>query len=129
VVTTVGPREGSPLKLKHIAIALVLATIPSLAFASGGDGPDVGTTSAPSHIVVVGATGDAPTSATSGARIHIVVVGRTGDQNSDTGGRQVNYGPPPRTRGTLVQAVSRVVSKVPSEALRTAVAGLLRLTF
>lgn len=117
------------MKLKHIAIALVLATIPSLAFASGGDGPDVGTTNARHHIVIVGLTGDAPTSATSGARHHIVIVGRTGDQNSDTGGRQVNYGPPPRDRGTLARVVSRVVSKVPAGAVRTAVAGLLRLTF
>ena len=117
------------MKLKHIAIALVLATIPSLAFASGGDGPDVGTTNARIHIVVFGATGEAPTSATSGARHHIVLVGRTGSDDSDTGGRHVNYGPPPRDRGTLAQVVSRVVSKLPSGALRTAVAGLLRLTF
>lgn len=117
------------MKLKHIAIALVLATIPSLAFASGGDGPDVGTTNARIHIVIVGATGDAPTSATSGARHHIVIVGRTGDQDSDTGDRTTRYGSPPRDRGTLAQIVSRMVSTVPSGTLRTAVAGLLRLTF
>lgn len=117
------------MKLKHIAIALVLATIPSLAFASGGDGPDVGTTNARIHIVIVGATGDAPTSATSGARIHIVIVGRTGDQDSDTGDRTMRYASPPRDRGTLAQIVSQAVSKVPVGTLRTAAAGLLRLTF
>ena len=117
------------MKLKHIAIALVLATIPSLAFASGGDGPDVGTTNARVHIVIFGVTGDAPTSATSGARAHIVIFGHTGDQDSDTGDRTTRYASPPRDRGTLAQIVSRVVSKVPAGAVRTAVAGLLRLTF
>ncbi|MYB19667.1 MAG: hypothetical protein F4Y16_11880 [Holophagales bacterium] len=117
------------MKLKHIAIALVLATIPSLAFASGGDGPDVGTTNARIHIVVFGAKAPPPTSVTSDARIHIVVFGRTGDQDSDTGDRTTRYASPPRDRGTLTQIVSRAVSKVPSGAVRTAVAGLLRLAF
>ncbi len=63
------------MKLKHIVVALIVAAVPSFALASGGDGPDVGTTNARVHIVLVGATGEAPSSVTSNARIHIVIVG------------------------------------------------------
>ncbi len=108
------------MKLKHIVIALslILATIPAVAFAQGGDGQDAGSTNARVHIVVFGATGDGPPCAC--ARVHIVLVGREGARDSGTAERQPDG-------GIVQQAISRLAPRVSAKVVRSAVAAAFRL--
>ena len=108
------------MKLKHIVIALslILATVPTVAFAQGGDGQDAGNTNARIHIVIVGATGDAPPCTC--ARAHIVIVGREeASRDAGTAGRQPDG-------GIVQQAVSRLAPRI-SAKMVSAVAAAFRL--
>ena len=109
------------MKLKHIVIALslILATVPAVAFAQGGDGQDAGSTNARIHIVVFGATGDAPPCTC--VRHHIVIFGREeASRDAGTAGRQPDG-------GIVQQAVGRLASRVSANVVRSAVAAAFRL--
>ena len=110
------------MKQKHIVIALslILATVPAVAFAQGGDGQDAGATNARVHIVVFGATGDGPPCTC--ARAHIVIFGREGARDSGTAGRQPDG-------GIVQQAVSRFAPRISAKMVRSAVAAAFRLAF